>query len=400
MKKSKMLIKLKRMSGPGRRVIARRVRSEKPEEKTVLMKGKVTARVLNVRDEMSLNSNVVGKLKKDEIVEIIGIEDDWFEILFNESSAFVSAKFINPLIKTGIVTAKLLNVRSLPNIESEVVGKLKKDKKVIVVDEFDNWLRIKYKYSFAYVSAKYIDLTLKKQKEFLYKNRKFLRLELEPETKLAVEGSRIDMRVRQTYNKYGNLLKALSEYLGIDLASAIAVIAVESGGKGFDEGKVLIRFENHLFYKYWGKENEKVFFEHFTFNNDKRWLGHKFRKNKRDDWQTFHGDQDKEHEVLKFARKLDKNAAYMSISMGLAQILGSNSKIIGYESAEDMYDNFSKDIRYHILGLFDFLSPRMVKYLKNNEFVNFAAYYNGKGQARRYGKWIQDHYEAFPEQLV
>ncbi len=395
-----MLIKLKRMTGPGRRVLIGRKRKEEPDEKQVIMKGKVTARVLNVRDDRSLNSNVIGKYNKNEIVEIIGIEDNWYEILFNDASAFVSAKYINPLIKKGIVTAKLLNVRSLPNIEAEVVGKLKKDKKVIVVDELDNWLRIKYKYSFAYVSAKYIDLTEKKQKEFLYKNRKFLRLELEPETKLVVEGSRIDMRVRQTYNKYGNLLKALSEYLGIDLASAIAVIAVESGGKGFDDGKVLIRFENHLFYKYWGKENEKVFFEHFTFNNDKYWLGHKFRKNKRDEWQSFHGNQDREHEVLNFARKLNKQAAYMSISMGLAQILGSNSKIIGYENAQDMYDNFSKDIRYHILGLFDFLSPRMVKYLKNNEFVNFAAYYNGKGQARRYGKWIQDHYEAFPEQLV
>ncbi|MCF6243177.1 MAG: N-acetylmuramidase domain-containing protein [Bacteroidales bacterium] len=399
MKKSKMLIKLKRMTGPGRRVVGRK-RKEEPQEKQIIMKGKVTAKVLNVRDEMSLDSNVIGKLNKNEIVEIIGIEDDWFEILFNDASAFVASKFINPLIKTGVVTAKLLNVRSLPNIESEVVGKLKKDKKVILLDELNNWYRIKYKYSFAYVSAKYIDLSVKKKKEFLYQNRKFLRLDLEPETKLPLEGSQIDMRVRQTYNKYGNLLKALSEYLGIDLASAIAVIAVESGGKGFDDGNVLIRFENHLFYKYWGKENEKVFFEHFKFNKDKRWLGHKFRKNKREDWQTFHGDQEKEHEVLKFARKLDKNAAYMSISMGLAQILGSNSKILGYENAKDMYDNFSKDIRYHILGLFDFLSPRMIKYLRNNEFVNFASYYNGKGQARRYGKWIQDHYEAFPEELV
>ncbi len=400
MKKSKMLIKLKRMGDSGRRIVARRKREEKPEEKIVLMKGKVTAKVLNVRDKDSLNSNVIGKLKKDETVEIIGIDDDWFEILFNESSAFVSAKYINPLIKSGIVTAKLLNVRSLPNLESEVIGKLKKDKKVIIVDELNNWYRIKYKHSFAYVSAKYIDLSAKAKKEFLYQKREFLRIDLEPSNKLAVKGSRIEQRVRQTYNKYGNLLMALSEYLKIDLASAIAIISVESGGKGFDEGKVLIRFENHLFYKYWGKENEKIFFEHFTFDSNRRWLGHRFRKNKRDDWETFHGDQEKEHEVLRFARKLDKNAAYMSISMGLAQILGSNSKIIGYESAEEMYENFSKDIRYHILGMFDFFSPRMIKYLRNREFVNFAKYYNGQGQARRYGKWIQDHYEAFPEQDV
>jgi len=396
MKKAKMLTRLRRMTGRVRQV---RKTSKSDVEKTLIMRGKVSAKVLNVRSTSSLDAEVIGKLKKSEIVEIVGIEEKWYEIQFNESYGFVSAKFINPQIKSGTVVANLLNVRSLPNKESDVVGKLKKDKKVIVVDILEGWLRIKYKDAFAYVSAKYIDLKAKSGKGFLYQNTELLKIPLEPAQRVEVIGNKPQRVVRQTYNKYGNLLKALSKKLGIDLAGAIAVIAVESGGKGFEDGQVLIRFENHLFYRYWGKENEKVFNDHFKFGSSKKWLGHKFRADKNGAWEDFHGDQDKEHEVLEFARKLNDELALKSISMGLPQILGSNSKLIGYDSIVEMYENFNSDIRYHIFGLFDFLSPRMIKYLRNKEFVNFAKYYNGAGQARRYGKYLQDYYEAFPDNI-
>jgi len=401
MKKAKMLTRLKRMTGPIRQPVDKKTtEKDTVDEKTVIMKGKVVANLLNVRSEDSLNSEVIGKLKKNDLVEIVSILEEWYEIQFNDSSAFVSAKFVNPVIKSGKVTAKILNVRSLPNSESDVIGKLKKDKTVIVVDELEGWLRIKYKETFAYVSAKYIDLKAKKAKNYLYTNTELQKVALEPTVKVEVIGNRIQKIVRQTYNKYGNLLMALSKELGIDMASAIAVIGVESGGKGFDDGKVLIRFENHLFYRYWGKENEKVYNDHFKFGSGKKWLGHMFRKDPKGEWEKFHGDQDKEHEVLDFARKLDEELALKSISMGLPQILGSNSKIIGYDSIVEIYDNFNKDIRFHIFGLFDFLSPRMIKYLRNQEFVNFARYYNGAGQARRYGKYLQDYYEAFPDDIV
>jgi len=401
MKKAKMLTRLRGMTGAVRKPVDRNVKTKKTvEEKVLIMKGSILAKVLNVRSDSSLDSEVIGKLKKNDLVEIVSIEEKWYEIQFNDSYAFVSAKFVKPLIKSGVVIANILNVRSLPNKDSDVVGKVKKDKKVIVVDQLEGWLRIKYKDSFAYVSAKYIDLKSKSCKSFLYTDVELQKVAMEPAQKIEVIGNRTEKIVKQTYNKYGNLLKALSERLGIDMASAIAVIGVESGGKGFDDDKVIIRFENHLFYRYWGKENEKVYRDHFKYGSGKKWLGHQFRKDSNSEWASFHGDQDKEHEVLAFARKLDDELALKSISMGLPQILGSNSKIIGYDSIIEMYENFNRDIRFHIFGLFDFLSPRMIKYLRNKEFVNFAKYYNGAGQARRYGKFLQDYYEAFPDDIA
>ncbi|RLD64813.1 MAG: hypothetical protein DRI95_10045 [Bacteroidetes bacterium] len=395
MKKAKMLTRLRKMTGPIRQAVERELDVEKP----VIMKGKVVTNILNVRSDSSLDSEVIGKLKRNELVEIIGIDENWYEIQLNESSVFVAANFIKPIIKSGRVFSNILNVRSLPNKESDIIGKLKRDKKVIIVDKLGGWYRIKYKETFGYLSAKYIDLKVRR-KSYLYTNLELQQVVLEPEVRVEVIGNRIQRIVRLAYNKYGNLLMELSKQLGIDLAAVVAVIGVESGGEGFDDGKVLIRFENHLFYRYWGKENGKIFKAHFKFSNDKKWLGHKFRKDADDEWGSFHGDQYKEHEVLAFARKLDENLALISISMGLPQILGRNSKLIGYDNVVEMYENFNRDIRFHIFGLFDFLSPRMIKYLRNKEFVNFAKYYNGAGQARRYGKWLQDYYEAFPTNIV
>lgn len=391
MKKAKMLSKLKKMTGPTRLPV---------EEKPVLMKGQIDANVLNIRSKASTDSDVLGKLKRNDIVEIIGIGEKWYEIHYNNGSAFVFAKYIKPLLKSGRVNANLLNIRSLPNLDAEKLGRLTKDKKVIIVDEIDCWYKIKFKESFGYVFGKFIEITADKPgKVFLYQEPTLLKIPVEPNKKVAVTGNRIEQIVRSSYNKYGNLLSHLSDKLDIELAASVAVLSVESGGVGIDEGRALIRFENHLFYKYWGKYNEAKFKKHFQFAAGKNWLGHKFRKDPDGEWIQFHGDQDLEYEALNFARSLDDEKALLSISMGLPQILGSNAKLIGYDSVQEMFENFNKDIRYHIFALFDFFSPRMVKYLRNREFVNFAKYYNGQGQARRYGKFIQDYYEAFPKNL-
>ena len=364
------------------------------------MKGKVNANVLNIRSKPNTESDVVGKLKKDDVVEIIGIEENWYEIHYKSASAFVFAKFIEELILAGVINANILNIRALPNKDSEKIGRLQKDDKVIVLDEIDGWYRIKYKDGFGYVFGQFVEMkAAEKEKTFLFEDMELLKIPIEPVKKVDVTGSRIQQIVRSSYNKYGNLLSHLSNKLGIDLAASVAVLSVESGGVGIDDGRVLIRFENHLFYKYWGKFNEAKFNQHFKFDAGKNWLGHKFRKDPNGDWIDFHGEQDGEYDALNFARSLDDEKALLSISMGLPQILGINSKLVGYDSVQEMFDNFNKDIRYHIFALFDFFSPRMIKLLRNKEFVEFAKYYNGQGQARRYGKFIQDYFEAFPKNI-
>lgn len=173
---------------------------------------------------------------------------------------------------------------------------------------------------------------------------------------------------------------------------AVALFAVESSGKGFSNNRIIIRFENHQFWRWWGQQNPSLFNNHFSYDPHKVWQNHKFRPNKTFPWESFHGKQDREWEVFEFARSLDETSAMKSISMGLPQIMGFNHKKIGYGTVKEMFDNFSKDIRYHIIGFFEFLDPIMLNTLRMGDFKQFAKFYNGPGQADYYGEWLSTAY--------
>jgi hypothetical protein len=209
------------------------------------------------------------------------------------------------------------------------------------------------------------------------------------------------------WNKYGSLLTALSGALGIEPAVAIAVFAVESGGNCFDPvtKKMLIRFENQVFFDQWGRHNQAIFDQHFTFNPTQRWLDHKWRPTPHEDWRPadrpdFHGAQDREWAVFEFASGLNGQAAKSSISMGAPQIMGFNCGLIGYASVGEMFDSFAASERNQIIGFFDFVrgpanDNRRVEALQAQDFTTFASFYNGKGQAVKYGGLIKTTFEAF-----
>jgi hypothetical protein len=204
-----------------------------------------------------------------------------------------------------------------------------------------------------------------------------------------------------TWNRYGGLLEALAADLRIEPGIAVAVLAIESGGRGFAaDGRMIIRFENHLFQRQWGRQNPEVFNRHFSFNPEKQWLDHKWRQFTNQPFREFHGTQDGEWAVFSFARSLDDTAAKLSISMGGPQIVGFNHAALGYESVHQMFDAFSADERNQIVGFFDFVQgpsrdSRRVLALQAGDFTTFASMYNGPGQAAKYGSLMQGLFDTF-----
>jgi uncharacterized protein YraI len=211
------------------------------------------------------------------------------------------------------------------------------------------------------------------------------------------------------WNQYGNLLEALSAQLQIAPAVAVAVFAVESGGQAFSPvtNKMLIRFENHVFFNLWGKNNQAVFEQHFTFNSGQKWTGHKWRPTPNEDWRPpdrpdFHGDQVREWDVLAFARTLNDEAAKKSISMGAPQIMGFNHASIGFASVHDLFEAFNHSDRAQaeraqVVGFFDFVNanPARITALQSQDFVAFARSYNGIGQEQLYGTNIKTTFDSF-----
>lgn len=61
------------------------------------------------------------------------------------------------VIKTGVVTANSLNIRSGVGTTYGVIGKLSKGAKVEVVSESNGWYKIKYSNGYGYISASYVN---------------------------------------------------------------------------------------------------------------------------------------------------------------------------------------------------------------------------------------------------
>ena len=97
------------------------------------------------------------------------MSNGWYKIKYNKSFACVSSEFIKLTgtktidneLNTGIVyNATKLIVREKASTSSKCLGYLPKGTKVSIVRvTSDNWYKIKYKNSYAYVRGQYIKLT-------------------------------------------------------------------------------------------------------------------------------------------------------------------------------------------------------------------------------------------------
>lgn len=360
------------------------------------MRGEITASSLNVRNQAGRAGKIVGRLARGAVVEIVAKQKDWLKIRYQDGPAFVSSRYVRIIPVFGEVTASNLNVRGAADAKAKVLGRLPRGTRVEILEKQRAWLEISYQSKSAFVSGKYVrEIKKEPEGDFFWQKPAFQTLALSADV-IDLQILEQQKRIAQVWNRYGNLLTVLSDTMGIEAACAVAVLLVESGGEGFGaDGRPIIRFENHQFWKYWGKKNADVFHAHFTYNPSARWKDHRFCKKKNAPWEDFHGNQKKEWRVLNFARKLDDSAALKSMSMGAPQIMGFNHKKIGYATVQDMFDFFSRDIRYHIFGLFDFMNDVMVEALKKHDFTAFAKRYNGPGQAAKYGAKIQEFYDAF-----
>ncbi|GAM10159.1 bacterial SH3 domain protein [Geobacter sp. OR-1] len=306
----------------------------------------------------------------------------------------------------GLVSATSLNVRPEPSTAKPALGALKRGTKVEILEKLEGWYRIRSGSLSGYVSGDYVTIVdSTPAADYLWEMDQLRTAQLAPPEGKAIpvlaKHNASQKMAAKVWNGQGGLLEILSGIIEVEPAAAVAVLCVESGGAGFDaNNRMIIRFENHIFWNLWGKKNPDTFNTHFTFNSQKKWLGHKFRKDANSAWLDFHGKQDNEWQVFDFARTLSENAAMNAISMGGPQVMGFNCSQLGYDSVQEMFANFSSDIRYQVLGLFDFLrghgsTSAMIEALQLKDYTRFASYYNGSGQAPVYGSRIESYVQAF-----
>jgi hypothetical protein len=138
-----------------------------------------------------------------------------------------------------------------------------------------------------------------------------------------------------------------------DPAALMAVIRVEGSGKGYDHstGKILIQFEPYHFNRYTGK-------------------------------RIANGVENQAHEWTAFneAFHLNKEAAMLSTSWGMMQVMGFNHLAAGFKTVGEMIDSFKESELNQVKGALNFIkaSPQLLKSLQLKDWAGFACGYNGK----------------------
>ncbi|WIY61108.1 cell wall-binding protein EntA [Bacillus arachidis] len=114
----------------------------------------VTTDVLNVRENPTTGSQVVGKVLNGHKLDVTNTENGWSKIKLDGKDAFVNAEFTKSIY---YVTANVLNVRAEANTNSEILGTLKKDDMIETTNQVQNeWLQFEYNGKTAYVHVPFL----------------------------------------------------------------------------------------------------------------------------------------------------------------------------------------------------------------------------------------------------
>lgn len=107
--------------------------------------GVVTGEVVNLRKSPDLSSKILEQLTKGTKVNVVDSEDNWYKVAYSDASGWISGDWLlvrDEKIAAGVVSGSVVNVRSKPDISSEVLTKLDKGSKVDIYEHTGDWYRI------------------------------------------------------------------------------------------------------------------------------------------------------------------------------------------------------------------------------------------------------------------
>lgn len=174
---------------------------------------------------------------------------------------------------------------------------------------------------------------------------------------------------------------AMANTYRVELPALRAVMAVESRNSGFDaKRRPIILFEPHVFWRnLHGTQRDCAEQQGLAYPN----------------WgmMAYPKSSDGNYARLERAIRINPEAAYRSISMGMGQVLGENYAECGCSSAAAMFSQCKDSESFQLKCMLEFIKyNHLMPYLNGHEWARFAEHYNGKGQVAKYAQWLSDAY--------
>jgi hypothetical protein len=147
----------------------------------------------------------------------------------------------------------------------------------------------------------------------------------------------------------------------------------------------VIAFEGHLFRKY----------TKHIYDQAHPLLSYPYVRKAGPQWQVNNKDQVKAWETMATAFALDQEAALMSASWGMFQVMGFNFAACGYKTVFEFVAALKINAGSQLRAFLSFCSqsPTLMKAMKDKDYVAMARNYNGKDYGN-YDVLIEKAYNA------
>ncbi|MCD8509540.1 MAG: SH3 domain-containing protein [Bacillus sp. (in: Bacteria)] len=134
--------------------------------------GEITASSLNVREQASTNSRIIGSLSRGARVELHEKQGSWYKVRVNNRWGFIHGDFVRivssgsssgsfQVIASGQVTASSLNIRSTASTSGRIIGSFSRGTNVQLYEKVGQWYRVKVNNGWGFVHGDF--LTVKNQ---------------------------------------------------------------------------------------------------------------------------------------------------------------------------------------------------------------------------------------------
>ncbi|QRR30730.1 N-acetylmuramidase family protein [Pseudomonas simiae] len=218
----------------------------------------------------------------------------------------------------------------------------------------------------------------------VYLDRMRAKIEAEKRNRQLMLQATCDGGMTLSETDFQNAATQLGGGISVNIIKAFAT--VESGGRsGFGPAKLpVIAFEGHLFRKY----------TKHIYDQAHPLLSYPYKKKAGPQWQTNNKDQAKAWETMATAFALDQEAALMSASWGMFQIMGFNYASCGYKTVFEFSAALKVNAGNQLKAFLGFCSksPALMKAMKSKDFTSMARNYNGEDYGN-YDVLMQKAYE-------
>lgn len=161
--------------------------------------------------------------------------------------------------------------------------------------------------------------------------------------------------------------------LNVPLAVVQAVAEVESQGQSFlADGKAVILFERHIFYK-----------QLKQYRLDVVQLAQDYPQLVNVSPGGYQGGKG-EYERLNAAQQIHEVAAYNATSWGAFQVMGLHWQALGYTSIHDFVERMQRNEQEQLDAFIRYVKyrPALIHALQTQQWAQFAKGYNGTGYVR------------------